>query len=430
MSEENSSSASQATVARPEKRIEDLLAVLKVSRQLAASTDLEKLLKTIEESALKVLDCERATVFLHDEGTDELYSQVGTGIEEIRFSSKLGIAGQSFRTATAINILDAYADPRFNPAIDKKTGFRTRNLLTFPLLGLEDTPIGVLQVLNKRGGPFTNWDVSLVHNYGAQAGVALQRQMLLDEFAEKQRLERDLDLAREIQNGILPQSAPEVPGFELVGWSRPANETGGDFYDFVTLPSGKIFCSIGDVTGHGIGPALVASMAHAILRTLLSVTEDLHFIVSRINQLLAADLPSDRWVTAFFGILDPKEGTLTYQSAGQGPLLLMRAESGRCEKLARQGPPLGIDTEVVFDATPVVTFGTGDLLVLCTDGFGEWANAEDVSFGTDRMIETCERHRTESASTILEKLLHAVEDFAGKTPQLDDLTAVILKRTS
>lgn len=413
---------------RPEKKIDDLLAVLKVSRQLAASTDLEKLLKTIEESALKVLDCERATVFLHDPKTDELFSQVGTGIEEIRFPAKLGIAGQCFRSASAINILDAYADPRFNAAIDKKTGFRTRNLLTFPLLGLEDAPIGVLQVLNKRGGPFTNWDVSLVHNYGAQAGVALQRQMLLDEFAEKQRLQRDLDLARDIQKGILPQVAPAAAGFDVVGWSRPADETGGDFYDFVSLPGEKLFCSIGDVTGHGIGPALVASMCHAMARALLSVSDDLHLVVAHINRLLAADLPSDRWVTAFMGVLSPAEGTLSYQSAGQGPLLLMRAETGRCEKLPQQGPPLGIDGDTSYDPSPRIQFGAGDLLVVCTDGFFEWANADDVSFGTDRMIEVCERYRQERAAVILERLLAAVESFAGGTPQLDDLTAVIIKR--
>lgn len=413
----------------PQTQIEDLQSILKVSRQLAASTDLPRLLKAIEESVLKVLDCERATVFLHDAKTDELYSRFGTGIEEIRFPARLGIAGQSFRTASAINILDAYADPRFNPEIDKQTGFRTRNLLTFPLTGLEDQPIGVLQVLNKRGGAFTRWDVSLVQDYGAQAGVALQRQLLLDEFAEKQRLERDLDIARQIQAGILPKEPPRVPGLDLVGWSRPATETGGDFFDFQTLPGGRVLVTLGDVTGHGVGPALVAAMCQSMTRALVSLTDDVGQIVDRVNKLLCQDLPSDRMVTGFVGIVDPAHGKLRYLSAGQGPLLAISGATGLVRRLPTQGPPLGIDSDFDFGAPEECGLERGDLLVLTTDGFFEWADAREEAYGIDRLGTLCSENRAKPTAEILAMLVAGVERFAGGTPQLDDLTAILLKRS-
>src|SRR5262249_46094598 len=149
------------------------------------------LLSTIGQDCRRVLDCERSTIFLYDDHSDELYSRVAAGgepggIREIRFPAERGIAGEAFRTRMVINVPDAYADARFNPEVDRKTGYLTRNLLTCPLLGLDGSAVGVLQVLNKNAGGFSGWDEELIQSFGAQAGVALQRQLLLEERAEKQ----------------------------------------------------------------------------------------------------------------------------------------------------------------------------------------------------------------------------------------------------
>ena len=186
------------------RQIEDLQALLQVTRELAANTELLPLLTCVEHAARRVLGCERATVFLYDTATDELVSQLATGVEEIRFSADRGIAGEVVRTGQVIHVPDAYADARFNPEIDRRTGFRTHNLLSFPLLGMDNRTVGVLQVLNKRSGDFTAWDREVVQALGAQVGVAVQRQMLMDAHAEKLRLQRDLNIARQIQQGLLP----------------------------------------------------------------------------------------------------------------------------------------------------------------------------------------------------------------------------------
>ncbi|MFM8705019.1 MAG: PP2C family protein-serine/threonine phosphatase, partial [Planctomycetia bacterium] len=253
------------------RRIADLERLLEVARHLGATVDLDLLLEAIASAATTVLDCERATVFLYDRTAGELSSRLATGIadspiSEIRFPVTRGIAGEVARTGRVVNLADAYADPRFNPEFDRRSGFRTRNLLTVPLADHDGGIVGVLQVLNKRSGSFDDRDEQMAGFLGGQAGVAVQRQTLLGHFAEKQRIQRDLNIARDIQQGLLPKQQPAVAGFDIAGWNRPADETGGDFYDFLPLGEGGLAVIIADVTGHGIGPALVVAEVRALFR--------------------------------------------------------------------------------------------------------------------------------------------------------------------
>ncbi len=246
-----------------DKQIADLHAVLDVSRELGATGELTPLLTKVELAARRVLHCERATVFLLDRAKNELYSRMATGVDGIRFSADRGIAGEVVRTREVITVDDAYKDSRFNPEIDRQTGFKTRNMITFPLFGYDDAVVGVLQVLNKTTGPFDQWDKELVRTFGAQVGVAVQRQLLLDHYAEKQKIERDLNIARDIQQGLLPQEQAKADGFDIAGWNKPADQTGGDCYDYLQLPDGALAVTIADATGHGIGPALMIAECRA-----------------------------------------------------------------------------------------------------------------------------------------------------------------------
>jgi sigma-B regulation protein RsbU (phosphoserine phosphatase) len=411
------------------ERIAALLEVLDVSRQLGATVELQPLLETLERSALKVLNCERATVFVYNRSSEELHSRVATGVGELRFSATQGIAGEVARTGEVVNLADAYSDSRFNPAIDRQTGFRTRNMLAFPLLGIDQSVVGVLQVLNKRGGAFDGWDEELVKTFGAQAGVALQRQLLLEEFAEKQRLQRDLDIARGIQQALLPSEAPKVEGFEVAGWNKPADETGGDCFDYLPLEDGRVAVTIADATGHGIGPALVIAECRAMLRATVTLTQDLAQVVSRVNDLLSRDLPDHRFVTAFLGLLMPRERRMAYLSAGHGPLFFFRASDGEVRELPTQGLPLGILPDCAYEPPVEAAFEPGDMLLLFTDGFFEWANGANEAFGTERLLAIVREHRAAPPAAIIEHIYGALLDFVGGTKQSDDLTAVIVKKT-
>jgi phosphoserine phosphatase len=412
-----------------DKHIADLRAVLDVSRQLAATQEIVPLLRIIEKAALAVLECERATVFLYDKDRNELFSQMATGVDEIRFSADKGIAGEVVRTGEVINVPDAYADPRFNPEIDKKTGFKTRNMITFPLLGFDNTVVGVLQVLNKEGGHFDPWDHELVKTFGAQVGVAVQRQLLLEHYAEKQRIERDLNIARDIQQGLLPEQDARVPGFDIAGWNNPADETGGDCYDYLALPDGCLALTIADATGHGIGPALMIAECRALFRATVSLSHDLSTVVGRVNNLLCEDLPDDRFVTAFFGLMNPADASLTYISAGHGPLIKYVRASDQVIELKANGVPLGIMPDIPIGEPERFHMAPGDMMVVITDGFFEWQRPDKQQFGLERTYELIHASRDRPCAEIIDRLHRAVLEFSQGTPQADDLTAVIIKRS-
>lgn len=406
----------------------DLNALLDVARELGAMTELLPLLHKIERAVLQVMNCERATVFLFDKRADELYSLVATGEEHIRFSARLGIAGEALQTRSMISVRDAYSDSRFNPDIDKQTGFRTRNLLTFPMAGHDGDIVGVLQALNKRDGAFETDDEERAEALGKLAGVGIERQMLLDEYALKKQLDRDLKLARDIQQWLLPKCDPKVNGYEIAGFNKPADQTGGDCYDYVPLRDGRLGLLMADVTGHGIGPALIVSECRALVRALATFSADPGVILYRANELIHPDLDHGRFVTTFLGALDPARHIVEYLSAGHGPILHYSRKSGTVHEMAATTYPMGIVPDIERTVADPIALSRGDMLVLITDGFFEWANPDGEQFGIRRVAAIIHDYRDAHPAEIIEKLHAAVTDFGGDTGQADDLTAVIVKR--
>ncbi len=409
-------------------RTAQLTTLLDVARQIGATTDLDQLLAQIQDAAIEVLVCERVSVFLYDVPRGELVAKVATGLNELRFPASKGIAGEALQTNTTINIPDAYADPRFNPAVDKATGFSTRNLLTLPMHGHEGRAVAVLQLVNKRVGAFTEDDANLAEALASLTGVAIHRQMLMDAYADKLRMERDLKLAQDIQRSLLPKSDPTMEGFDIAGWSRPADETGGDFYDFIPLPRGRLGVVLADASGHGVGPALVAAECRALLRALASTDLDISRVTTTANTILDEDLAPGRFITTFYGVLDPATSQLEYVSGGHAPLLLYRAEGGERVVLDATTLPMGIVS--FFDGTPAppIQMHSGDVFILLTDGFHEWANPKGDDFGVDGVFDAIESAREGTSRSMVESLCRAVMEFAEGTEQSDDLTAVIIKK--
>lgn len=409
-----------------QKEIENLRRVLDVTRHLAVTNSLDKLLTSMVDATCQVLDCERATIFLYDARTDELFSRVAKGTDGIRFSASRGIAGACAKQRQASNIPDAYADSRFNREFDRKTGFLTRNLLTVPLESLDGQLIGVLQCINKQDGPFSKSDEELANVLAAQAGVALHRAWLLEQEAERQRMAAALKIARDIQQNLFPKKNPVVAGYEIAGWNQPADETGGDAFDFVPLPDGRLAVFLADATGHGIGAALVIAQCRSLLRAMLTVTQDLSIIVARVNRLLADDLADSKFVTAFLGILDPKGNRLEYYSCGQGPILVTQGD--RAELRDASAPPFAVIDDYPFEAPECVNFGPGDMLVLLTDGFYETANPEGTLFGSERVVEIVQSNHQGSVGGLISKLHMQTQEFQQGGRQGDDLTAVLIRR--
>jgi phosphoserine phosphatase len=402
--------------------------VLEITRKMAGAVDLDELLGVIIDRSCDLLAAERASIFLYEPDSNELISRVATGEEEIRFPADTGIAGATIAGGATINIPDAYADSRFNPDIDRRSGFHTRSVLSVPLLGYEGETVGVLQVLNKVAGPFEDGDVQLAETLAAQAGVSLQRARLIEHYVEKQRMARSLQIARDIQQGLLPASNPDIDGFDVAGFGQPADETGGDTYDYVPLGNGQWLITVADASGHGIGPALVIAETRAMLRAASCHGAGVSELLATANRLLAEDLEGGRFVTCFLGLLRASAARLTYASAGHGPVIFYRAAIDQFAEIPATAMPLGILPDTDYGEVRNHDFLPGDFVLITTDGFFEAANAEGEQFGVQRMLEVFRRHREKPAEEMIAALHEAVDAFTAGQPQADDLTAVLIKK--
>jgi len=271
---------------------------------------------------------------------------------------------------------------------------------------------------------------------GFAAGVVAHQIRLhviaaLREFESRAKiaeLEHDLSIARSIQQGLLPKTPPKIDGFDIAGWNQPADETGGDYFDWQQLADGRVALAVADVSGHGIGPALAMAACRSYARAGFATETDLRSFLGRLNQFLCEDLPSGKFVTLVAGLLHPGNAIVHLISAGHGPLLFFSSEENRFYNQDAQGPPLGILPHSCYGNPHLLSFAPGDILVLVTDGFIEWQNSDNEDFGQNRLEDVVRAHRGMPAARIISELHSAVVKFAGSTPQLDDLTALVVKR--
>jgi serine phosphatase RsbU (regulator of sigma subunit) len=407
--------------------------ILSITRRLASEPRLDPMLEHIAEETCNLLDAERATLFLYDAAKQELYSRIATRseIKEIRIPAHAGIAGAVAQAGGSfcLNIPDAYADPRFNREVDRQTGWRTRNILAVPLLNLQSELVGVLEVMNKRGGAFTGDDCDLLSALAAQAGVALERARLLEEFLAKRRLENEMELARDIQMGLLPAEPPPLAGFDLAGWSEPSEYAGGDFFDLFPWGDRRVGLMLGDAVGHGVGPALLAAETRALVLALAMHEDRPEQVLADTNRLLAQDVTDGRFVTLVLAAASTDKGSVCYASAGQAPLVVLRAD-GRHESLDATGLPLGILPEAPIQGGTAIRLDPGDTFLILSDGIYECDTADGGMLGMEAVLATARQHRSAPARALLEALERLTLETNPGGRFRDDRTAVIAKRTA
>jgi len=402
--------------------------ILDVTRKLAAPFDLDTMLTEVVDAARNILDAERGTVFLYDEGRDELYMQVATGLEPIRIPGDKGIVGECAQTRKLINVPDCYADPRFNPEIDRRTGYRTRCMLTIPLIGYEDSLVGVLQILNKNDGIFDDQDEYVAQALAAQAAVVLHRVRMTEAIIASEKLDQEITVARDVQMGTLPKRMPVVTGYDIAGTFTPTDQTGGDLYDFVPITDEQLFVLMGDATGHGIGPALSATQVRAMLRVALRLGASLDDAFRHINDQLVEDLPDDRFVTAFFGLLDGAAHQVRFHSGGQGPIMHFHAGDGRYDWYEPSTFPLGYMNQANLGDSRQVDLAPGDIFGLISDGIYEYENEAGVQFGQTGLRGVVDQYREASMDELVKRIMAATYAHGGTVPQADDITIVLIRR--
>jgi sigma-B regulation protein RsbU (phosphoserine phosphatase) len=247
------------------------------------------------------------------------------------------------------------------------------------------------------------------------------------EMAQRERLNRELEIAKEVQERLFPQRLPSVPGLDYCGYCRPAREVGGDYYDFLELSEGRLGIAIGDVSGKGIGAALMMASLEASLRAQASVSHDLVELMKRVNNLVLEASAANRYATLFYAEYDPRSGQLAYVNAGHNPPLILRKSAEKCEvlRLETGGPVIGILRQCYRQES--FSLEPGDLAVLFTDGVSESMNARDEEWGEDRLIEFAKTCHGLPAFEAMTRILAASEAFAAGASQHDDMTLVVLR---
>ncbi len=405
----------------------DMKAILGVTRALAAPFDLMTMLEAVVNAAKQVLDADRGSVWLYDAAADELVLEVATGIRPVRVPAGAGLAGACARKRQIINVPDCYADPRFDPGVDRSSGYLTRCMLTLPLVDHKDVLVGVMQVLNKNGGVFDADDEVVAAALAAQCAVALQRVRMTEALLEGEKMRQELEMARVVQMSTLPAAMPSLPGYDVFGTSRPAELTGGDTFDLSVRDQG-LLAVLGDATGHGIAPALSVTQMQAMLRIAFRLGADLETAFMQVNNQLADTLPSDRFITAFIGLLDPSTHTMRFHSGGQGPILHFQAARGSCACYKPTSFPLGAMR--LSSLRPAVTLEMmpGDILIVLSDGIYEYHDPANDEFGQQRVEEIVRAHHRKPVAELSTILLESVRVFGKGAPQGDDMTVVLVKR--
>jgi serine phosphatase RsbU (regulator of sigma subunit) len=250
----------------------------------------------------------------------------------------------------------------------------------------------------------------------------------MDMRRQRDQMERDLDLAREIQQNLLPSTIPNLDGYDIAAHCQPADQTGGDYYDWQLIDNHRIVVSLADVTGHGVGPALVTAACRAYVRSTVTRDATPLDVINKVNKLLHEDMPSGRFVTFAMVDLDTQTNKAVLMSAGHGPTLLVKRDTGDIESIAAQGLPMGITEENMFDEAIDLRFEPGDVAVLFTDGFFEWANADGEQFGLNRLRRVITDNREARSADLIRAMDESIRAFIGDRRQDDDMTALVIRR--
>jgi serine phosphatase RsbU (regulator of sigma subunit) len=302
--------------------------------------------------------------------------------------------------------------------------------LVFAVIGVVNlfSGVGIIEILHVPflGGVGVPGPLLRDGTWSLLFAFALMNLLVLLEVADRLSLKNDLEIARDIQQAMLPSGLYTAPGVETVGMSRPANTVGGDFYDILPLDDGRLVVTLGDVAGKGSPAALLMALLLAMLRTLVDEKLEPAPLVTRLNVQVCRHAPGSRFITLFYGVFDPRTGSLTYVSAGHMPPLLLRGD-GSCERLTDGGISLGMFEQSTY-TTGHVVIQPDDLFAVYSDGITEAENPKGVPFDEIGLETALKASQHDSLSAVGAAVVRAVERHTDEHKFADDLTILLLRR--
>ncbi|MCE9638035.1 MAG: SpoIIE family protein phosphatase [Planctomycetes bacterium] len=405
--------------------------LLETIAEVNSSVEVATVMQNVARKSIGVSGAERAIVMLFDEqnvlrivlATDTKGTALGTNVQYSH-----SVAMRVAREGKGICLIDTanQGDISLGQSI---LDLKLLTVMCVPLR-VKDRMIGLLYVDSKASSKeFRERDLTLFKALAGQVAVAIDNARLLQHYVEKQRMQEELAVAQKIQQSLLPRGGLQAPGLDVFGMSVPCDETSGDYFDYIRRSGGRLAFVVGDVSGHGIGAALVMSTARALLRAFTSDDSGPAAVITRLNKFLSDDVETGRFMTMFYGEVNLRERTLTYVRAGHNEPLVYRRASDTFEELGEGGIALAMMDDFDFEAAGPVVLEKGDILFMFTDGIVEAMNAAREPFGLGRIHEILRAHRDLPAKDLVERVRAAVRQHTGTDVREDDLTIVVAKIT-
>lgn len=411
-------------------RTELLGLISKVGVALLAASGLDDTLNQVASLVFEAVPAERCIIMLRDETVgDEMKIMVARvrnseePLNEVRISRT--VMDEVLKNGKSVLTADAQHDPRFASQTIALQGIRS--VLAVPLSVDERNIFGLIYADSPTWETtFTEEHLNILTTLASVASIRVENATLLEERFQRERMERELELATEIQQRFQPSAPPLMDGYQFQGISFSCFEIGGDYYDFIERDDGRMLIALGDVSGKGTAAALLMSSLHAAIHAQAAAKSSLAEMVTSVNKYLAENTPTNRFVTLFAAELDPRSGGLKYINAGHNPPLIGRAD-GTITQLSSGGFPLGIIHGAEFELGET-HLDIGEALVVYSDGVSEAVNLEDEEFGMERLSEVVKKNINASAAGMRDKVESALSAFTQTAPANDDITLVIVKR--
>ena len=444
--------------------------VERISDSLRTILGLEQIGRSIMDNSMGVMFVDTGSVLLHNKTKNEYEFLVRCGEREVLhgYENREADAAQSSETdPIADDTCEVAADPSGGPRLSefsldggnpliKKIAEQKKEVTVYDIqedpifasdreeclqilermdatlmvpLVYEDRLTGLIALGRKRSGKFYRQeDINLLHVLANQGAIAIENARMVAEVIEKERMEEELNIARDLQMSMLPVECPQVSGFEIAAVSISAREVGGDFYDFIEMDGDRAGLVIGDVTGKSVSGALVMSASRSVFRMLSEEKRSVAESMMRANRRIKKDVKSGMFVALLYAVLDAKDNSLTLCSAGQTQPVYRSAETGAATLLETRGDtfPLGILEDAQYEDTRL-KLTPGDVVVLFTDGIVEAMNEQQEILGFERLMELVEASAAASAEDLLREIIDRVSAHVGSAPQHDDLTVIVLR---
>ena len=408
--------------------------LFRLAGEIGREADLGGLLLKILERSRPWMKAEACSIFLPDAETGELVIHSARGdrapeLGTLRVPKGQGIVGTAMAEKKTIRVDEVAKDARFYAKADEKTGWKTKALLAAPLVDGEEC-VGVIEFLNPIGrAAFTEQDEQMVEYFAGLVAAALVRIRANEAALERAAVQRDLDLARELQGGLLPKIFPtkeEAPGIELFARLDPAKEVSGDLYDFFPIENGKMCFVVGDVSGKGIAAGIFMAVTRTLIRATAVAGRSPLEILTKVNAQLAKENQASLFVTMILGIVDTQTGRMVYGQGGHNPPIRVPLK-GKPTYEPPGGMPLGVFDDAKFGERELV-LEKGETLLVYTDGVTEAMNLAKDLFGEDRLERAVEGGAVLSAEKLTERVVEKVEEFVGEAERSDDITLLAIQR--